>query len=751
MENLIHGLSALGNGPSIAYLVGGAVIGMIIGAIPGLSTVAILSIILVFVPRIDLTGTLCLFLGAQGGSFYSASISAILLNTPGHPEAFPITLDGYPMARNGQPGRALGLSACSTCIGGFLGCAVLVGFLPLLNELPTFFHPADYLALVTLALLMVGTLGTNSVGKAVVSAGAGLLLGAIGPSPTTGVYRYTFNAVGLYGGISLVALALGTFAIVQMTMVFGTGTATASQDMTGRDLGKVAPMVLKKGVGRELVGGIVETFRYWVVLLQGGILGGLMGIIPGIGGFTGNYLSYGIARQTSRRRDLFGTGIAEGIVAPEGSSLAKEAGHMIPLIGLGIPGGVAGALFLAALADHQVRVGYDFQTAHPNVTGEIVWIIALSGLIGTIAGLLVGPQIAKVTRVPGPLIVPFILAICVSSAFLTDEQFFSVIELVVFGILGLGFRRLRYPLGAFVLGLVLGPTFETNIYLTSHINPGVGFIAHRPLADGLFLIAILVLLAKWTELHREAKRLKASFVEEIAGATDEASRSLILRDQQRRTSPYPLLALLMSMFLAAASLFVIIYGVTNYDFQNGAMPVIGGIGILVPTLFFLPMNVMRFIQHRKAEAGVSTLAYATPHDRELASVGALGRPSIGDDGESSMPSLAEEAEALSTTMSGGPYAYGTIQDKSWGRNGQYRREVFAFAWLAALIGLSWIFGFPIGSAFFMALYGLTATKRYLTKFVHRLIFAAASTAVIWLGTYEMFHLTHLLFDPRIKL
>jgi putative tricarboxylic transport membrane protein len=754
MRNLGMGLSALANGPAIAYLFGGSLIGMIVGVIPGLSTAIILSIILVFAYHIDITGTLCLFLGAQCGSFYSASVSSILLNTPSHPEAFPITLDGYPMARNGQPGRALGLSACSTCIGGFIGCAILVGFLQIINLLPGVFHPPEYVALVTLALVLVGLLGTNSVGKAIVAAGAGLMLSSIGPSIITGTFRYTFGAVGLESGVSLVALVLGVFAIPQMVMVFGTGTASANQDMTGREIGAPQPVEISSGYGRQLIGGVIDTFRHWGVLLQSGIVGGLTGIIPGIGGFTGNVMAYSIARQFSRKRDAFGTGTPEGIIAPEGSSLAKEAGHIIPILGLGIPGGISGALFIAVLSIKGIRTGYGFQSAYPGVSGQIVWIIALSGLIGTLAGVLVGPQIAKVTRVPGPLLVPFIFAICVSGPFIADTQFFAVMQILIFSVVGLALRRLRYPLAAFIIGIVLGPTLETNIYLTRNIFPNFSWVVQRPMADVIFVLCLIIIASKATEFRRERRRQRAAFAAEREGVQDEAELAEVEQDQQLRLSPYPLLALCTTTIGLALSLFFIIFGFTHYNFATGIMPEIGGLCVAVPTSCFLPKDILRYRLYRKAKAKevkTSREGEATvpeyDHGPAYALAATDGTSAMLATGGGAVLTLEERDEEIAPALNLAP----TIQEKSWGRNGQYRRELIAFAWLFGLVGACWLVGFDYGAAIFVVSYGLLCTGRYLRSITQRLLFSVLGASVIWFVTHEMLSLTHIQFIPRIQL
>jgi putative tricarboxylic transport membrane protein len=745
MNNLIQGLDALLTLSSLAYLFGGAVLGVVVGVIPGLSTVLILSVLLVFTDHISLTATLCLFLGAQCGSFYSASITSILLNTPAHPEAFPITFDGYPMARKGQPARALGLSAGSTAVGGIIGCIILVGFLQVINYLPGVFHPPEFVALVTLAMIMIGTLGSDSVGKALAAAGIGFVLASVGPSAISGTYRFTFNSINLYTGISLVALALGLFAIPQMIMIFGTGTTTARQDMAGQEMAAQKSIELPTtGYYRQFLGGVGETFKHWGVLLQSGVVGGLTGIVPGIGGFTGNFLAYGIAKQTASKktRDLYGTGIPQGIIAPEGSSLAKEAGHIVPIIGLGLPGGVAGALFIAALSIKNIKTGYGFDAAYPGVTGQIVWVIALSGIIGTVVGALIGPFLARITKVPGPLVVPFIFALCLSGPFLTDTQFFSVIEMLVFGVVGLALRRLRYPLGSFVMGLVLGPTFEQNIYLTNNIYPGFSFIWQRPIADVIFLIAIVVIVAKTIEIRRAARIRKQALADAAAGMTPEQATA-----ERRRVTPYPLLAPIVSILLLALSLYVVIFSATNFDLATGAMPIIGGVLVGLPMLFFLPRDIVRYIEYRRDKAagvigdlvvtsgelpvGVTAPGMA-PQTRRIPLVATLDS--------------MNEVRALARS----PIQKAGISiERSWKRDGQYRWEVVGLAWLVGAFVLCWLIGFVPGTAIFMLAYGLFGTNRSITKTRTRILFALISTVVMTFATYEMLSLTHLIYTPVV--
>ncbi|GAA5196168.1 hypothetical protein GCM10023322_64490 [Rugosimonospora acidiphila] len=761
LHNLVHGLTALNSGSAIAYLVLGSVLGVFIGVIPGLGGSVVLSIVLSLAYHIDLTGTLCLFLGAHAGSYFSASVTSILLNTPAHPEAFAVTFDGFPMARNGRPGRALGISAASTMVGGVIGCLVLIGFVQIIDRLPNLFHPPEYVALVLLAVILVGTLGSNSVAKPLISAGLGIMVASVGPSLITGTYRYTFNQVGLYGGISLVAVALGAFAIPQMAMVFGTATTTSKQDMTGKDVGPAQQIELGGSFGRQVLGGIAETFRHKLLLLQSGLVGSLAGIVPGIGGFAANFMSYGIAQQTVRKRKgQWGTGLAEGIIAPEGSSLAKEAGSLVPIIGLGIPGSVGGSLFIAALTIKGIKTGYGFSTSYPSLPYEMVWILALSGILGTIIGVIIAPILARVTKVPGPILVPFILALAVLGPFLASVEYFTVYEVFVFGILGLLLRRLRYSLASFVIGLVLGPTFENNVYLTHNVYSGFSFLTARPAADVIFLIAILVLVVKVVQIRLESRRATATLASTLTHIDDPQRRIAVARDQIRRDVRFPLLSVIMTGILIALSVFFVVYGWQQYDLATKLMPIIGGVLVAIPAIIQLPNDIRRYVLWRGARNAPSGMAEA-PSDApdggsEAAPVPEPEPVLVGGRRGSVLSAVANGPQgtlgaqpALATAVAPGGIA--AIRENAWGRHGQYTREFMTFVWLFALVAVCFVFGFLWGIPAFCLAYGMTCTRRFIKTLMFRAVFSVLSAAGMWLLTYEALKFAHIVYLPQITL
>jgi len=747
LQNLIGGLTVLGTKDSIIWIIAGSLGGMIFGVIPGLGGIVILSITLALVSHISLEGMLCVFLGVQAASFFSASITSILLNTPAHPEAFAVTFDGFPMAQKGEAGRALGISATATCLGGVFGCIALVGFIQILSSISVAFHPPEYIALIVLSLVLVGTLGTDSVSKGLISAGFGVILASIGSSSVTGADRYTFGSVGLLDGISLVGLALGCFALPQMFLVFGTSTTVARQDMNGRDVEDTTPVELGRGFSKQIMQGVFDTFHHWVVLIISAIVGVVTGIIPGIGAFAANFLSYGLAKQTSPNRRLFGTGVAEGIIAPEGSSLSKEAGGMIPVMGLGIPGGVGGALFLAALDAKGIRVGGNFTTTYKTLPYEIAWIILITGIIGTFAGLAAAPILARITKVPGPLLVPFIMALSIFGTFIASGSLFSVMECLIFGVVGLALRRLQYSLASFVVGLVLGPTFEANFYLTHNLYHGVSFLK-LPLTDVIIGITVAFLVSKAVQTRHDKKISAAEGGQEFTA--DEKYRRDVLRH------PYPVLALIMTSALLGGSTFFLIYGLSKYSFVTAVMPVAGSLLVAGVSLFRMPFeirNLVRYIHVKNMDKHLFSQGQVFSSASQVELPTTTGDQLSSDDVGAAQMGSVLLGDVRSTTLVAGPRSLPTpegfepIVERAWGRHGQYSREVVCVGWLIFLVLICFLFGFTVGMPIFTAAFALTATHRVLRTLKGRVLFGATSALFLWGLSFELSSLLHLIFRP----
>lgn len=757
VQHLWGGLTAFGSGKVIGLMLAGVFLGVFMGVLPGLGVAMVLSIMLAFVYHLGVTPAIVLMLGTQAASYFSASITAILLNSPGAPESMATTFDGHKMAARGDAGKALGISATATAIGGLVGCAALLGLLQVVDYLPNIFHPPEYVALIVLAVILTATLGTDSVTKAILSAALGLMISFIGNDSVTGDYRFTMGVPSLYGGISVVALALGSFAIPQMVFMYGTNRAITA-DAPGGGI---------PDFRRQVREGVAEALRHWFLLIRSALIGVLCGVIPGIGGFAANFLSYGVAQQTCKNGKKFGTGVAEGIVAPEASSLSKEAGSLVPALGLGLPSGLGMVLFLAALSILGLQPGPGFTAKHAVLAYTMLWSVAIAGVLGTLIGLAAAPALARVTRVRGPLLFPFIVGLAVVGSFASDASMTTVVEVLCFGFVGIILRRLRYSLAALAVGLVLGPTFEDNLFLTKQIF-GASFI-ERPLTIAIFVICIIVLVAQAIRARRSGG---------IASeAVEEAARG-----------DHRLLDVLVSAaFVVGGGLYI--RAATNYSSQTRFLPLIVASVATAVGIIRLVMSLRNLVRARGMATGggrlagrdgepvVDAVGAASPESDDLrggaaangpgteaSHAGPAGRVPAARIGGRSMTRIAataatgsnplrfagdfaEEAEPMLVPVTAGSET-GTRsvvepspEQSVWRL---YLREVAAYGWVLAMVGAAWLFGFRWALPVVVLLYGLIGVR--YRSWRQRLVFSVCSAAVMYGVVHTIFNLLHLTYS-----
>lgn len=780
-SHLLQGLDAtVGSWSALAYLAAGVLLGVVVGVLPGLSGVVVISIALVFVYKLDLQATLVFFLGVHAAGTYSASISSILLNTPAHPESVPVGIDGYPMSRRGEGARALGISAASTAVSGIVGGILLVLAFHAVDTLGTLIHPPDMVAIIVLAMFLVATLGVRRTSKAVISIGLGFLLASIGTSHITGQSRFTFDSIYLLSGVSLAVVAIGTFAIPQMVELYGIASRVSKRRHLLAD-GTTDPddAIRAGGSLRDTLGGVAEALRHWVILLRSTVIGFFGGVIPGVGGFATNYISYGVSRQLSRKRGhLYGTGIPEGIIAAEGSSLAKEEGSKVMSLGLGLPTGTASALFIVALAIQGVQPGIGFIDRHPVQAYEIVWVLVICTLLGTLVGVLAGPQLARITQVPGVLLFPFVVAFCLIGVYIADVTYLAMGEIVVFGVVGLMLRRLGYSLGAYMMGVVMGPALEQNVYLSHTLNPGWSVFTRRPVADVIAALSIIVLVLKVREVRRNERAAAAR----TAAGVEGKRRGVFTRGGKE--SRHPLLDVIVTSTLVVLSLVAGIYSLTHYDGITGALPEICSGMILLGGLWQLPRQVVTLAARRAdrtvagdrpvlpvvaptspAPAGLPpTPDTGSTAPRPATSLATAGEPVLAAAGgpaphgsaltagittvveDAAIEAESDEPDDIMTSADGSLAGAG-IRRRSWGRNGQYTREVVAVAWIAGSALLCYLLGFRLGIAIFAVGYALFAASHSLYTMRRKVIFAAASVLVLYNVVSLLFQALGLYEDP----
>jgi len=458
----------------------GTVTGIVVGSIPGLTGAMVIALALPLTFAMPEDAAFALLVSLYTGSVSGGLIAATLLGIPGTPAAVITTLDAHPMAKRGEPGRALGLAIGASLVGGLFAGACLHFLARPLAEWSTLLGPFDLFALVAVAmvfLVSVSEPGTGGLWRALFSGMAGCLCALPGMHPATGEVRFTLGIGALSDGFKLLPVLVGLFAFSQAV----------------RQLAHPPEIVPP---GRQAIAGPDSTWIPWRVwirqainLLRSSSLGTIIGILPGIGANIGSSVAYGSARQLSRDWEAFGTGCDEGVVASESANNATVGGALVPLISLGIPGSVIDAILLGAFVIHGLQPGPLLFENHPETVSAIVVSYLLSNLVMAVAMLALARWLVHLARVPGHFLAPFVLVFSVIGCFALANRWFDVGVMIVFGLLGLLFQRLRLPLAPFVIGFVLAPLAEESLSAGLMATGG----SYLPLVTRPFSIVCLVL------------------------------------------------------------------------------------------------------------------------------------------------------------------------------------------------------------------------------------------------------------------
>lgn len=486
-------LTAIGNvfNPlSLLAIFAGVTIGIVIGALPGLTATMGVALLLPITfgmkPEIGLPMLMALYCGAM----YGGSISAILIHTPGTGAAAATCLDGYPMAQKGEGGKAIGFSLVASFIGGIFSAIALLFIAPPLSKVALLFGPPEFFTLAILGLTLIGTLAEGSWIKGLISGSIGLLLATVGMDILRGEPRFVFNQVHLLGGVPFVPALIGLFSLSQGLILIG------------REMKK---KIKSEQVSGKILPTLLELRKVKNTILRSSIIGTLVGIIPGTGGDLATWVGYNEAKRNSKDAHLFGTGIPEGVVASEAANNAVTGGALVPLMTLGIPGSSVTAVLLGGLLVHGVRPGVTFMSEN----GDLGFTIIFSLFVANFVMLLVGYAFAKIgvhiTRVKNNIIAPIIIVLSVTGSYAIGNSLFDVKLMFVFGIIGYIMHQYKFPIAPVVLGLILGPIAESGLRQSLLISGGSWAIfVTRPLSALLLGIAILSL---YSAIRKERKNI----------------------------------------------------------------------------------------------------------------------------------------------------------------------------------------------------------------------------------------------------
>jgi len=468
-------------------LAAGTGIGLIIGATPGLGGPLAIALLIPVTYGMEPNQAFALLVGIQGAVAFGGSISAILINAPGTSMNAATCLDGFPMTRKGEARRALAISATSCLLGAWFGLAILFVLLPVLQRVVLAFGPPEIFMVCVMGLTLIAALSRGSLIKGLVAAGFGFLLACVGFDPVTGDFRYTLGMMYLWDGIKFIPVIIGLFALAELIDLSIKG-------------GTIAPKE-KFEMGGSVLEGIKDVFRYGFCFLRSAVVGTIIGVIPGAGGAVANWVAYGQAVATSKHPEKFGTGIPEGIIAPEAANDAKDGGALVPTLAFGVPGSEVWAIMLGAFMLHGLDPGPALLAKHLDFALLLLFLLVFSNLFASAFGLVATNWLAKITIVRISLLAPIVFVIALVGAFSLNNQIGDVVVALIFGFAGYWMKKFNYSRAALILALVLGEIIETNFWL-SFQTFGYHFIL-RPITLGFLAVTIYALSLPFLQARRE--------------------------------------------------------------------------------------------------------------------------------------------------------------------------------------------------------------------------------------------------------
>ena len=474
-NDLMMGFAAALTFKHLAMCFLGVLMGQMVGVLPGIGPAAAIALLLPLTFGTDPTSAIILFAGIYYGSQYGGTLTSVLVSVPGESSTVMTSIDGYQLALQGRAGPALGIAAIGSFIAGTLGTVGLMLLAPALANAALAFGPPEYFALVVLGLTALAAVGSSLL-KGLVTGVAGLLLGTIGIDPQNGIARFDFGQTWLLDGVEFIVLTVA---------LFGVGEVVASSV-----LGVTRPVADVKSA--------LPTREDWracrMPILRGTGIGFLIGVLPAAGATIASFMAYIVEKKVAKDPSRFGKGAIEGVAAPEAANNAAAAGAMVPMLSLGVPGSGTTAIILGALIMFGIRPGPELFAKN----AELVWAVIASMYIGNVILLVMNLPLAglfaKLLKVPYRWLYPPILALCIAGVYSQSNSVEDCWLLVGFGLLGWLMKRYDWSMAPMVLGLVLGPLFETALRQSLTISHGSGAIfVTRPISGALLALALIAL------------------------------------------------------------------------------------------------------------------------------------------------------------------------------------------------------------------------------------------------------------------
>ncbi len=554
IETMLTALSTLLSPGHLLYLGFGVMMGLAVGILPGLGGSTGTAILLPFIFGMDPGKALAMMIGLQSVTVTSDTFPSVLIGVPGTSGSQATVLDGFPLSKKGQAARALGAAFASSMCGGVFGALLLSVAIFGALEIILAIGFGEQMMLIVFALTMVGMLTGPNPWKGFASCGLGLLIGALGSAPVTGIERVTFGTVYLIEPLSLVILGLGMFAMPEILdllrrqiMISGSGT-----------------------LGAGWIQGFKDVIKNWFLVLRCASIGSLCGALPGLGNTVIDWIAYGHVIQTSKDRSQFGKGDIRGVIAPESANNAKEGGALIPTILFGIPGSGAMAILLGGFILIGIEPGLNMINEDLDLVFIMFWSVGVANIMGAGICLVFSNQLAKVTTVKNTILAPLVLVLIFFAAFQITRDWADLIALLLCGSLGIYMKRFGWSRPGLLIGFVLSGKVEASIYQTVQVY-GFSFL-ERPIVIILIVFTVLSVIAA------------ARFKPQVGKMSDHGPH----------TNKKAGLQVLFYLLLVAFSAYVLADGI-SHSFLTGIYPMTVGVLTL---LLMLPVGLQMFFSKK---------------------------------------------------------------------------------------------------------------------------------------------------------
>lgn len=563
----VDALAIIGEPHRLLFVALGTFLGLMIGVIPGIGGLVGLALLLPFTFALDPFTALAFLVGVQSVTTTSDTIPAVLFGVPGTVGSAATVLDGHPMAKRGEAGRAFGAAFTASVCGGLFGALLLACSIPLLRPFILVIGTPELLAICLLGLTLVISLSQGALFKGMAAAAIGLLLSAIGDEPQTGIQRWTFDSIYLWDGISLVPLALGLFAVPEIIDLAASKT-------------KISKAANKAGRWQQLEGA-KDVFRNFWLVIRCSTIGSVLGAIPGLGASIIDWIAYGYAaRSVKGAAETFGKGDVRGVIASESSNNAKEGGALVPTLAFGVPGSASMALLLGGFLIHGIEPGPAMLDRHLDVTFTLIWTVALANILGAGACFLFAGQFAKIAEIRAGFLVPLIFGLMVIGAYQGSTSYNDLVVLVGFGTLGWLMKRMGWPRPPLILAFVLGGLIENYLFI-SQLRYGAEWML-KPIPFVLLCVIAFTLGRPLVSrfIRRKPKDVRAGAVD--AAPQPHAVGGLLIAD--------------LTMWVGAILIFVYaIVSSSNWDLSARLMPQAMAIAGLIAAGAFAVLRLMKRI------------------------------------------------------------------------------------------------------------------------------------------------------------